>query len=453
MSVRPATRPIAQRTGISSLLQRITAFTAPVPAMGWLVGGLVAVLTESLIGNFLARLLGMGDIPALFGFRILFSDPVLIPSTLFYLFLIYIFPTFIVGRLSAPATNKLAARLLNYPLWISLVVHLALLYAVFHTWGSLNDYRVLLLRLTFIAIMVTVSLNVVNGYLGEFSCSHPGFMALGAYGTSIITVLAFADNDILGAPLLPEALGPFVFPIALIGGGLVAAVGAVAVAIPSFRTRGDYLAIISLAFMFIVKSLIENLEVVGGARGFMGQPRLANLFTTYVWMVLCVAIIYNFVRSIVGKALCAVRDDEMAAGAMTVNTRRTKFVGFLFAAFWAGVAGGLLAHVIGYINPSTFGVLKLAEVLAMVYLGGLNSVVGSIAGAVGLRMLMELLRPLEIIKWLAIPALVIIVMIFRPRGLISFTEVDVADILQPRDKLTPEEDKPEKEVQHAPASD
>jgi len=236
------------------------------------------------------------------------------------------------------------------------------------------------------------------------------------------------------------------FPIALILGGLVAALGALAVAIPSFRTRGDYLAIISLAFTFIVKSLIENLEIIGGPRGFMNQPPWADLPTVFVWTIVCIAIIYNFVRSTMGKALCAVRDDEIAAEALTVNTRRTKMVAFLFAAFWAGVAGGLFAHVMSYVNPGTFGILKLSEVLAMVYLGGLNSVVGSIVGAVSLQLLMEALRPLEVLKWIVIPILLILTMIFRPTGLIAFRELDVEALLKPREK-------PAEEVRYAIAAD
>ena len=178
----------------------------------------------------------------------------------------------------------------------------------------------------------------------------------------------------------------------------------------------------------------------------MNQPNWANLPTVFAWTVICVAIIHNFVRSTLGKAMCAVRDDETAADAMTVNTRRTKMVAFLFAAFWAGVAGGLFAHVMRYVNPGTFGVLKLSEVLAMVYLGGLNSVVGSIVGAVSLQLLMEALRPLEILKWIIIPTLLILVMIFRPTGLIAFTEINVRDLLKPKQK-------PVEEVTYAVASD
>jgi branched-chain amino acid transport system permease protein len=259
-------------------------------------------------------------------------------------------------------------------------------------------------------------------------------MALGAYTASVVTVLFFVNDDVFGPPLLPPVVGPFAFPIALIAGGLVAAAGALLVAIPSFRTRGDYLAIISLAFTFIVKSLIENLEIFGGPRGFMNQPQWATLPVAFVTMVVCVAIIYNFVRSTLGKATCAVRDDETAAGHLTVNTRRTKMVAFLFAAFWAGAAGGLLAHVLGYINPGNFGLLKLSEVLAMVYFGGLNSVVGSVVGAVSIQVLGEVLRPLQILKWIVFPVIIIGFMMFRPTGLIAFTEVDVREWLAPRDR-------------------
>jgi branched-chain amino acid transport system permease protein len=127
-----------------------------------------------------------------------------------------------------------------------------------------------------------------------------------------------------------------------------------------------------------------------------------------------------------------VRDEEMAANAMTVNTRRTKIVAFMFAAFWAGVAGGLFAHVLRYVNPSTFGITKLAEVLAMVYFGGLNSVYGSIVGAVSLSLLGEALRPLELYKWIVIPLLLILVMIYRPSGLIAFKEFNVKNVIKPK---------------------
>ena len=405
-----------------------------VPLLGWLFGILIAVLLEHFAGELLADVLGLPKIPVLFGCVIMLKKPLMIPGAMLYMLLIYILPISIVARLSSVSANKVAAKLLDYPMFVSVLVHIALLYASLYIWSEISAYRVLTLKLTLIAIILTLSLNVINGYMGEFSCSHPGFMALGAYGASVFTVLLFANDKIFGHPLLPPGLGPFMFPIALIVGGIVASIGALVVAIPSFRTRGDYLAIISLAFLFIVKSMIENLEVVGGPRGLSSQPDYASLPTVFMWTVACIWITNNFVRSTLGKALNAVRDDEMAADAMSVNTRRTKMVAFLFSAFWAGVAGGLFAHVLRYVNPGTFGLQKLAEVLAMVYFGGLNSVYGSIVGAVSLSLLGEALRPLEIFKWIFIPLLLILVMVYRPTGLIAFKEFNVEKLIKPKQR-------------------
>ena len=405
-----------------------------VPLLGWFFGAMVAVTLERLAGTPLAQFLGLQKIPVLFGFSVMLKNPVLIPNVILYTLIIYGVPTAVATRLCIPLANGIAASLFRFPMVIPVAVHLALLYAILHVWAEISDYRVLVLRLTLIAVMLTLSLNVINGYMGEFSCSHPGFMALGAYCASVLTIGLFVNAQLLGTASLPAALGPFLFPVALILGGLVASFGALFVAIPSFRTRGDYLAIISLAFLFIVKSLIENLEFVRGPRGLSGQPDWADLPTVFLWTVLCVWSINNFVRSTIGKALNAVRDNEMAADAMTVDTRRTKMVAFLFGAFWAGVAGGLFAHVMRYVNPGNFGIQNLAEVLAMVYFGCLNSVYGSIVGAVSISLLGEALRPLEIFKWIIIPLLLILVMIFRPTGLIAFRDLDVANLLRPKPK-------------------
>ena len=427
---------ITRNSSISMSLLRSKALESlsRIPLIGWLFGALIAVALEQILGISLALALGMPKIPVLFGFVIMLKKLVLIPSAMLYMLLIYILPIGAVARLSAPLANRLAAKLLRFPLWFSVAIHLGLLYAALHMWSGISDYRILMLKLTLIAIILTLSLNVINGYMGEFSCSHPGFMALGAYTASVFTVVLFVDDRLFGPALLPPILGLFIFPIALIVGGMVASLGALAVAVPSFRTRGDYLAIVSLAFMFIVKSAIENLEIVGGPRGLSSQPDWANLPTVFLWTVACIWTINNFVNSTLGKALNAVRDNEMAADAMTVNTRRTKMVAFLFSAFWAGVAGGLFAHVLRYVNPGTFGIQKLAEVLAMVYFGGLNSVYGSIVGAVGFNLLSEALRPLQIFKWILIPFLLILVMIFRPTGLIAFREFNVKNLLKPKSK-------------------
>ena len=412
----------------------IRAYGADVPLLAWLLGALVAVLLEQAVGDILSDLVGLPKIPVLFGCMIMLKEPTLIPSALIFVALIYGAPIMLLGKLLARPGNWLAARMTRWPIAVPVIVHLLLVYAIMHVWSDLSLYRMLTLRLTLIAIMLTLSLNLINGYMGEFSCSHPGFMALGAYSASAMMVLFFVNDRLFGEALLPEFLGPFLFPVALVLGGVVAALGALLIAIPSFKTRGDYLAIISLAFLFIVKSLFENLQFLGGARGIKGQPDYADLPTVFCWTVLCIWIINNFVRSTLGKALNAVRDDEMAAEAMTVNTRFTKMVAFLFAAFWAGIAGGLFAHTVRFINPGTFDLKRLAELLAMVYFGGLNSVYGSIVGAVSINMLGEMLRPLALYKWIVIPLLLILVMIYRPTGLVAFKEFDVRKLMQPKRK-------------------
>jgi len=428
---------------LRQILHRLTAHFKDVPAMGWLLTGLVIALLEKVAGPSLAYLLGLSKLPALFGslivfakpsfhFPFIFNDLTTIGAVLIYDLVIYVIPLLLVSRYTIGFANKISSMLYKKSTLISALVHILLLYLVLWLWTDVSTYRALVTRLTMIAVLITLSLNIINGYMGEFSASHPGFIAVGAYATSIFTIAMFTDSTLFGAAKLPAALAPFFFPIALILGGAAAAISALVVAIPSFRTRGDYLAIISLAFMFIVKSFFENLEFAGGPRGLGGQPNLASLPVIFFWMILGIWIINNFVRSTFGKALNSVRDDELAADAMTVDTRQTKMTAFLFGAFWAGVAGGLLAHVLRYINPGSFGLQKLAEVLAMVYFGGLNSVLGSIVGAVSMNLLGEALRPLEIYKWIVIPVILILVMIYRPTGLIAFREFDIEDIVKPK---------------------
>jgi len=412
--------------------EKIGRFFAPVPLLGWLVAALAAVVLEYQLGEEVADLLGLPKIPVLFGLLIALKDPRMIPGAMAYVAGVYVVPTVLIARLLVPMANPAARWLLNRPLIVAVAVHLGLVYAVLHVWTDVSAYQLVTVKLTLIAIMLTLSLNLINGYMGEFSCSHPGFMALGAYAASVFTLVLFVNDRVFGKAWLPIDLGPWFFPLGLIVAGAVAAAGALFIAIPSFKTRGDYLAVISLAFLFIVKSLVENLEIIGGPRGLGSQPDYASLPVVFAWTAVCIWMITNFVTSILGKALNAVRDNEPAAEAMTVNTRRTKIVGFLFGAFWAGVAGGLYAHVIRYINPGTFSLQSLADMLAMVYFGGLNSVWGSILGAVSLNLLSEALRPLEIFKWIIIPLLLILMMIFRPTGLIAFKEFDVKKLMSPK---------------------
>jgi branched-chain amino acid transport system permease protein len=441
------TEPDPQK-GKRSLFQRIYGGA---PLLGILLGFLICTLWEQLIGEALASVLLLPKMPILFGLVTIskvfagsinlaikgtafdVNTLIHVPLALIYFGIVYAVPLAVVVRLTARPANAIARLLQQPPLILTALVHLGFIYAIFHFWAELSDYRLISLKLALVAVLLTLSLNIINGYMGEFSCSHPGFMAVGAYASSFFTVGLFVNDKVLGDALLGIPMAYLTFPLALIFGGLCAALAALAVAIPSFRTRGDYLAIISLAFLFIVKSFFENMQSLGGARGIMGQPDWATLPVIFIVVVIGVWAINNFVSSTLGKALNAVRDDEMAADAMTVNTRKTKMVAFLFGAFWAGLAGGLLAHVMRFINPAMFGIQKLAEVLAMVYFGGLNSVYGSIVGAVSISLLGEVLRPLEILKWIFIPLLLILVMIYRPTGLVAFKEFNVRKIFGPKE--------------------
>ena len=415
---------------------RFARFYGQTPLFAWLLGAGAAVLLEHLLGEAFAGLVGLSKVPVLFGLMILLSTPLHFPGALLYVVVIYLLPLLCIAGLLARPANQAAAFFLRVGPAFAVIVHLSLFYAVLHFWADISGYRELTVKFTLIAVLLTLSLNLINGYMGEFSCSHPGFMALGAYGASIFTLTLFVNNPLFGKALLPEFLGPWLFPLGLVFGGLLAELGAMLIAIPSFKTRGDYLAIISLAFLFIVKSLLENLPFLGGPRGMGSQPDYAGLPVVFAWTALGVWIMNNYVRSTLGKSLNAIRDDEAAAEAMSVDTRHTKMTAFMFAAFWAGVAGGLFAHVMRFINPATFGVQRLAEMLAMVYFGGLNSVYGSIVGAVSLNLLGEALRPLELFKWIFIPLLLILVMIFRPTGLLAFKEFDAVRLVRPRDRDT-----------------
>ncbi len=234
----------------------------------------------------------------------------------------------------------------------------------------LNSYLQLILMYIGINSILALSLNVVNGYLGEFSVGHAGFMSAGAYAAAFLTVKVLPGADPLWA-----------FPMAVLVGGAVAGLLGLAIAIPSFKTRGDYLAIVTLAFVMMVKSGLENIGAVGGAKGFMGMNRYTSLPVVFLWTAGCVWCVKNLVNSAYGREIQAIREDETAAGILGIDTRRAKIIAFGVSAFWAGIAGGLLAHLLQYINPGMFDIVKSTEILIMVYLGGTASITGSLAGA------------------------------------------------------------------------
>ncbi len=233
-----------------------------------------------------------------------------------------------------------------------------------------NNYVQMLLMYVGINIILATSLNLVNGYMGEFSLAHAGFMAVGAYTSALLTM-----------HVLPPDTHAALFPLAVLAGGAVASLMGLLVAVPSFKVRGDYLAIITLAFLMIVKSALENIDAIGGPRGMPGIPRLTSVPWVFAWTVALVWLIRNFVYSRYGRGVQAIREDEIASDLMSVDTRRVKILAFMLSSFCAGVAGALFAHLLQFISPRVFDIVKTTEVLIMVYLGGIASIAGSILGA------------------------------------------------------------------------
>jgi branched-chain amino acid transport system permease protein len=272
----------------------------------------------------------------------------------------------------------------------------------------LSPYWLLVLMTVGINAILACSLNVVNGAMGEFSVGHAGFMALGAYTASVLTV-----------KVIPAPAVSVLFPLAVLAGGAVAALVGLLLAVLSFKTRGDYLAIVTLAFNMIVKSALENVNAVGGPRGFLGMKKLTTLPWTFVFVVLTFVVVRNLLHSRFGRGVLAIREDELAANLMAVDTRRAKVLAFAVSSFFAGVAGGLYAHLLQFINPRMFDIVKSTDVLVMIYLGGVGSMGGSLLGAAVFTLLLELLRPLGMARMVVMPLFLVVLMIFRPRGLVG----------------------------------
>lgn len=264
--------------------------------------------------------------------------------------------------------------------------------------GIINRYYSGILLSTCINIILVVSLNVTTGFLGQLTLGHAGFMAVGAYTSAYLTKVVFVS--------LPPLLS---FSIALVCGGVMALVFGIIIGFPTLRLRGDYLAIITLAFGEVIRTILLNLNFVGGAKGFAGIPRYSTFAWAYFLAAATVIIVVMLVNSRHGRAIISVREDEIAAEASGINTSYYKILAFIFAAFFAGVAGGLYAHYMGIIEPKTFTFNKSIEILVMVVLGGMGNIKGAIISAIVLTVLPELLRSVANYRTL-IYALVLILM-------------------------------------------
>ncbi len=290
-----------------------------------------------------------------------------------------------------------------------------------------NPYILQILILSGINIILAVSLNLVNGHTGQFSIGHAGFMAIGGYTCAALTyylgpqIVQSATS--VGIP--PSVSGVAFFVFALLVGGAASAVAGFLVGLPSLRLRGDYLAIVTLGFGEIIRVMILNIESVGGARGFADIPGHTNFFWVSFFVVLTILVVRNLATSTHGRAFISVREDEIAAEALGINTTSYKVLAFVIGAFFAGVAGGLFGHYLMYLHTNSFTFMKSFEVVIMVVLGGMGSITGSVIAATLLTVLPEALRPVKEFRMVIYAALLIFLMIVRPQGLLGMKELSL----------------------------
>ena len=285
--------------------------------------------------------------------------------------------------------------------------------------SRLNQYYLFILYDIGISIILAVSLNLINGHTGQFSLGHAGFMAVGGYTSAYITTT-------LGPKILPylAAAGPGASPVLFLGsllaGGSAAALAGLLVGLPSLRLRGDYLAIVTLGFGEIIRVVIQSMDAVGGQRGFSVAQTHTNFFWTFSMAALTIYTVVALVRSSYGRGFIAVKDDEIAAEAMGINTTQYKVTAFVTGAFFAGIAGGLYAHSKGFLTPSGFDFMKSIEIVVMVILGGMGNTLGVILAAILLTILPEALRTFEKYRMILYSLMLVILMITRPQGLFSW---------------------------------
>ena len=315
--------------------------------------------------------------------------------------------------------EKLISYLINL---IGIVVLFLLFVALFQSGvlGSRTNYVKGIFTTACYTIVLVASLNLLVGILGEFSLGHAGFMSVGAYASAIFT------NALAGKGLSDLAL----FVLALIIGGVAAGIAGLLVGIPALRLRGDYLAIVTVAFAEIIRVAFCNFAITGGGRTISGITKLSNFYWCFWVMVICVTIMYMFVRSRFGRTVKAIREDYIAAAASGINVTFYKVLTFTISAFFAGIGGAMYAHYMTAMIPTNFNFNYSAELLTEVIIGGTGSFTGSIIGAAFLSSLPELMRQFSNYRMLAYSIVLVIVMIFRPGGIFGSWEFSLVRVLK-----------------------
>ncbi len=296
----------------------------------------------------------------------------------------------------------------------------------------INPYYARIINLIGINITLAVSLNLINGMAGQFSIGHAGFMAVGGYTATYLTVYHGRQIAEAFGRTVTDPVGSSIVMIpSLIAGALAAAAAGLLVGIPSLRLKGDYLAIVTLGFSEIIRVIILNIPAVGGATGFTDAIPITNFFWIFLVAILTIVITRNIATSTFGRALFAIRSDEIAAEAMGIDTTRYKVMAFVISAALAGVAGGLSGQLFANpLNPQNLNFVRSIEVIVMIVLGGIGSITGAVVGATTLTILPEALRSFDQqfpgLRMVIYALLLILLMIFRPQGLLGRRELDLS---------------------------
>ena len=329
-------------------------------------------------------------------------------------------------EVEAPGKHPITHKGNQYGLrtWLVWIAALAGVWIFNYFTDQFDPYYFTIVMYAGINIILAVSLNLVNGFTGQFSMGHAGFMSVGGYIAAFVTTsLQTAHPQIFANPLTAN--------LALLGvlllGGLGASAAGYLVGLPSLRLKGDYLAIVTLGLGEIIRVVILNVDAIGGARGLANIPPLSTFGWVYSFVVITIFVVWRLVNSAMGRSFLSVREDEIDAEAMGVNTTQAKVRAFVIGAFFAGVAGGLFAHYLRYLNPQTFDFNKSFEIIIMVVLGGMGSVTGSVFAAIFLTGIKEALRPLQEItkldfRMIIYSLVLIIMMLTRPNGVFGTRE-------------------------------
>ena len=304
--------------------------------------------------------------------------------------------------------------------------------------GVVNRYQSGVLEQVGIYIIMAVSLNIATGYLGQLPLGHAGFMSVGGYAGALFIIKMMpvfgVSTKVMASCASPAAIA--LFACGVLFGGVCAAICGLIIGIPALRLKGDYLAIITLGFAEIIRVVINNIDDVlgftltGGAKGLSGIPGYTNFLNVFLVVAIVIFLIHTMMKSRHGRAILAIRDNEIAAEAAGVNTTYYKTLAFVVSAFFAGVGGALYAGCIGVMDPSKFGFMKSVEILVMVVLGGMGSMLGSVVSATVLTILPEALRAFSTYRMVVYAVVLILVMIFRPQGLLGSYDFSMSRVIE-----------------------